>query len=178
MLVPSTSWLPAPSSRASCSTIISSVTTTRSSGRALCSRPRKTSFSRSTTTFRYGEMEPVRGHGARSLHGLVHVHPFAETPKYLAEQHRGLYQFLLNKWYFDELYDFLFVRSAKRLGHLPLEGGDGRVIDGYGRTDRCARSRRDRPGGPPADRIPLPLRVRHADRYCSARYMDDARSSF
>ncbi|MDW5317726.1 NADH-quinone oxidoreductase subunit L [Rhizobium sp. PL01] len=62
-----------------------------------------------------------------------------ETPKYLAEQHRGLYQFLLNKWYFDELYDFLFVRPAKRLGTFLWKEGDGRVIDGYGPNGIAAR---------------------------------------
>lgn len=62
-----------------------------------------------------------------------------ETPRYLAEQHRGLYQFLLNKWYFDELYDFLFVRSAKRLGTFLWKEGDGRVIDGYGPNGIAAR---------------------------------------
>ena len=39
------------------------------------------------------------------------------------QQHRVLYQFLLNKWYFDELYDFLFVRSAKCARPLPVEEG-------------------------------------------------------
>jgi NADH-quinone oxidoreductase subunit L len=44
-----------------------------------------------------------------------------------------LYQFLLNKWYFDELYDFLFVRrpmagSARFLWKV----GDGYIIDGFG----------------------------------------------
>ncbi|HXV32102.1 MAG TPA: NADH-quinone oxidoreductase subunit L [Sinorhizobium sp.] len=62
-----------------------------------------------------------------------------ETPKYLAQQHRGLYQFLLNKWYFDELYDFLFVRSAKRLGTFLWKEGDGRVIDGFGPNGVAAR---------------------------------------
>jgi NADH-quinone oxidoreductase subunit L len=62
-----------------------------------------------------------------------------ETPKYLAEQHRGLYQFLLNKWYFDELYDFLFVRPAKRIGTFLWKEGDGRVIDGYGPNGIAAR---------------------------------------
>lgn len=62
-----------------------------------------------------------------------------ETPKYLAEQHRGLYQFLLNKWYFDELYDFLFVRTAKRLGTFLWKEGDGRVIDGFGPNGVAAR---------------------------------------
>jgi NADH-quinone oxidoreductase subunit L len=62
-----------------------------------------------------------------------------ETPKYLAEQHRGLYQFLLNKWYVDELYDFLFVRPAKRIGTFLWKEGDGRVIDGYGPNGIAAR---------------------------------------
>jgi len=62
-----------------------------------------------------------------------------ETPKALAKQHRGLYLFLLNKWYFDELYDFLFVRSAKRLGRFLWKEGDGRVIDGLGPDGIAAR---------------------------------------
>jgi NADH-quinone oxidoreductase subunit L len=62
-----------------------------------------------------------------------------ETPKYLAEQHRGLYQFLLNKWYFDELYDYLFVRPAKRLGKFLWKKGDGAVIDGLGPNGIAAR---------------------------------------
>ena len=41
-----------------------------------------------------------------------------------------LYRFLLNKWYFDEIYDFLFVRPAKWLGTLLWKGGDGEAIDG------------------------------------------------
>ncbi len=55
-----------------------------------------------------------------------------QTPKNLAAQHRGLYQFLLNKWYFDELYDFLFVRPAMRFGTFLWKKGDGMVIDGFG----------------------------------------------
>ncbi|MEI5678106.1 MULTISPECIES: NADH-quinone oxidoreductase subunit L [unclassified Mesorhizobium] len=62
-----------------------------------------------------------------------------ETPKYLASQHRGLYAFLLNKWYFDELYDFLFVRPAKRLGTFLWKTGDGAVIDGLGPDGISAR---------------------------------------
>lgn len=62
-----------------------------------------------------------------------------ETPKELARQHRGLYQFLLNKWYFDELYDFLFVRPAKRIGTFLWKEGDGRVIDGFGPNGVAAR---------------------------------------
>jgi NADH-quinone oxidoreductase subunit L len=62
-----------------------------------------------------------------------------ETPKRLAAQHRGLYAFLLNKWYFDELYDFLFVRPAKRLGTFLWKTGDGRIIDGFGPDGVSAR---------------------------------------
>ena len=62
-----------------------------------------------------------------------------ETPRALAEQHRGLYQFLLNKWYFDELYDFLFVRPAMWLGRTLWKKGDGAVIDGLGPNGIAAR---------------------------------------
>jgi NADH-quinone oxidoreductase subunit L len=51
-------------------------------------------------------------------------------PKRVAETNRLLYLFLLNKWYFDEIYDFLFVRPAKALGSLLWKRGDGDVIDG------------------------------------------------
>jgi NADH-quinone oxidoreductase subunit L len=51
-------------------------------------------------------------------------------PGKLAENQRPLYLFLLNKWYFDEAYDFLFVRPAKGLGRLLWKRGDGSVIDG------------------------------------------------
>ncbi len=62
-----------------------------------------------------------------------------QTPKDLAAQHRGLYQFLLNKWYFDEIYDFLFVRPAMRLGTFLWKKGDGMVIDGFGPDGISAR---------------------------------------
>ena len=50
-------------------------------------------------------------------------------PGRLAAQQRGLYAFLLNKWYFDELYDLIFVRPAKWLGRFLWKKGDGSVID-------------------------------------------------
>ncbi|MCO6186094.1 NADH-quinone oxidoreductase subunit L [Rhizobium sp. L1K21] len=62
-----------------------------------------------------------------------------QTPKRLASQYHLLYNFLLNKWYFDEIYDFLFVRSAKWLGRFLWKQGDGRVIDGYGPNGVAAR---------------------------------------
>lgn len=60
-------------------------------------------------------------------------------PKRVADTNRGLYQFLLNKWYFDELYDFLFVRSAKALGRFLWKKGDVAVIDAYGPNGVAAR---------------------------------------
>ena len=62
-----------------------------------------------------------------------------ETPRRLAADHRFLYAFLLNKWYFDELYDFLFVRPAKRLGSFLWKTGDGAIIDGLGPDGISAR---------------------------------------
>jgi NADH-quinone oxidoreductase subunit L len=55
-----------------------------------------------------------------------------DLPASLARTNDALYQFLLNKWYFDELYDFIFVRPAKWLGFQLWKKGDGRVIDGFG----------------------------------------------
>ena len=51
-------------------------------------------------------------------------------PAATAKAFRPLYLFLLNKWYFDELYDWLFVRPAFALGRLFWKGGDGAIIDG------------------------------------------------
>lgn len=53
-------------------------------------------------------------------------------PAMLASRFRAVYEFLLNKWYFDELYDGVLVRPAFRLGRGLWKGGDGAVIDGVG----------------------------------------------
>ena len=55
-----------------------------------------------------------------------------QSPARLAAVHPELYRFLLNKWYFDELYDAVFVRPAKLIGYVLWRGGDGRIIDGFG----------------------------------------------
>jgi hypothetical protein len=76
----------------------------------------------------------------------------------------GLYNFLLNKWYFDELYDLIFVRPAKWLGRFLWKKGDGFIIDGFGPTASpprvltCAQCRRA------SDRLSLSLCLRDADR--------------
>ena len=74
-------------------------------------------------------------------------------------------RFFYNKWYFDELYDFLFVRPAKAIGWVLWRGGDV----GDHRPVRAGRRRRidaghGQAGDAAADRLRLPLRLRHADR--------------
>jgi NADH-quinone oxidoreductase subunit L len=51
-------------------------------------------------------------------------------PGRLAERMGGLYRFLLNKWYFDELYDRIFVQPARHLARALWKTGDARIIDG------------------------------------------------
>ena len=53
-------------------------------------------------------------------------------PGELAGRFGAVYRFLLNKWYFDELYDRLFVRPAHRVGRGLWKEGDGTLIDGLG----------------------------------------------
>ena len=53
-------------------------------------------------------------------------------PAVTARAFRPIYLFLLNKWYFDELYDWLFVRPAFWIGRLLWKRGDGTIIDGLG----------------------------------------------
>jgi NADH-quinone oxidoreductase subunit L len=60
-------------------------------------------------------------------------------PVDLARQQPLLYQFLLNKWYFDELYDLIFVRPAKWIGYFLWKVGDGKIIDGLGPDGVSAR---------------------------------------
>ena len=61
-------------------------------------------------------------------------------PALAVERLRPLYLFLLNKWYFDELYDLLFVRTAFVLGRGLWKQGDGAVIDGIGPDGIAART--------------------------------------
>jgi NADH-quinone oxidoreductase subunit L len=62
-----------------------------------------------------------------------------DIPVELARQHDVLYRFLLNKWYFDELYELIFVRPTKWLGRALWKGGDGWLIDGFGPDGVSAR---------------------------------------
>ncbi len=60
-------------------------------------------------------------------------------PARLAQALKPVYEFLLNKWYFDELYDLIFVRPAFWLGRLFWKGGDGAIIDRLGPDGVAAR---------------------------------------
>ncbi|HEY2660721.1 MAG TPA: NADH-quinone oxidoreductase subunit L [Caulobacteraceae bacterium] len=50
----------------------------------------------------------------------------------IAAQRGILWSLFYNKWYFDEIYEFIFVRGAKGLGDLFWKGGDQKIIDGFG----------------------------------------------
>ena len=64
--------------------------------------------------------------------GLAYVMymAFPLLPMQLATKFRGIYLFLLNKWYFDELYDAIFVQPAIRLSRMLWQTGDATLIDG------------------------------------------------
>ena len=53
-------------------------------------------------------------------------------PENLANANKPLYQFLINKWYFDEFYDLIFVRPSKKLGLFLWKFFDIKIIDGFG----------------------------------------------
>ena len=53
-----------------------------------------------------------------------------KLPGMLADRFRPLYLFLLNKWYFDEFYDRVFVRPAFAIGRFLWKGIDAGIIDG------------------------------------------------
>jgi NADH-quinone oxidoreductase subunit L len=61
------------------------------------------------------------------------------APAAWAKANPLLYRFLLNKWYFDELYDLIFVRPAFWIGRLLWRGGDVNVIDRLGPDGVSAR---------------------------------------
>ena len=73
----------------------------------------------------------VMGVGGIALAYVMYI-AVPTLPETLARRFRPVYLILLNKWYFDELYDRLFVWPAVRLGRLLWLGGDGAIIDRFG----------------------------------------------
>jgi NADH-quinone oxidoreductase subunit L len=53
-------------------------------------------------------------------------------PALVVSLFRPIHTFFFNKWYFDELYDWAFVRPAQAIGRTAWKIGDGAVIDGMG----------------------------------------------
>ena len=53
-------------------------------------------------------------------------------PNKIANMNKPLYKFLVNKWYFDELYDVVFINPSKKLGLFFWKFCDGKLIDGFG----------------------------------------------
>ena len=60
---------------------------------------------------------------------------FVKNKKFIdevAKANQPLYKFLLNKWYFDELYEVVFVKSSKKVGIFLWKFFDVKIIDGFG----------------------------------------------
>ena len=55
-----------------------------------------------------------------------------KIPSLIAEANKPLYNFFKNKWYFDELYDFIFVQQSKKIGLFFWKKIDGSIIDKFG----------------------------------------------
>ena len=53
-------------------------------------------------------------------------------PTQIVDSNKPLYHFLLNKWYFDELYENIFVIPSKKLGLFLWKFFDVKLIDGFG----------------------------------------------
>ena len=53
-------------------------------------------------------------------------------PEEIVKINRPLYEFLINKWYFDELYDYIIVNPSKKIGLFLWKICDVKIIDGFG----------------------------------------------
>ena len=91
---------------------------------------------------------------------------FLGLPKAITSAFRPVYLFLLNKWYFDELYDdLIFVRPARYLGYHLWKTGDGDLIDGIGPDGISAGTLKlARQAGRLQSGYVYPLRLCHAGR--------------
>ena len=54
------------------------------------------------------------------------------VPAKFVEQFRYVHQFVFNKWYFDELYNLIFVKPSFWLGRIFWKRGDEQTIDRFG----------------------------------------------
>ncbi len=102
-------------------------------------RPRQPHHARHPQRAGLGAALALRDAGAGLPARLLDVYPPAGTAASARENQPLLYRFLLNKWYFDEIYDRIFVRPAKGFGEFLWKVGDGRIIDGMGPNGIAAR---------------------------------------
>jgi NADH-quinone oxidoreductase subunit L len=106
--------------------------------------------------FWHNAVAAIAGHHGSEVPAWVEFGPFVATiagfaiayyyyvmrpdvPPVLAARNGFVYRFLYNKWYFDELYDFLFVRPIFAIGRFLWKTGDGAIIDGLGPDGISAR---------------------------------------
>ena len=98
--------------------------------------------------------------GLRDLHGRPAA-AGARSPR----SFRRLYRFLLNKWYFDELYDAHLRAAGVRAGaHCSGRSATSRIIDGVPNGLAALTTDGSRAGGENPDRLARRLCLRHADR--------------
>ncbi|MFD2207290.1 NADH-quinone oxidoreductase subunit L [Kiloniella antarctica] len=83
---------------------------------------------------------------AAAVSGIVLAYVFymfvPSLPATFVSLIKPIHTFVYRKWMFDELYDFLFVRPALKLGRFLWKSGDGAVIDAYGPDGVTALTRR------------------------------------
>ena len=75
---------------------------------------------------------PIFISAAGIITGILFYSKLKAIPGRLVKGFHGVYLFLLNKWYFDELYNVLFVRPAFKFGRWFWKGGDEGTIDRFG----------------------------------------------
>lgn len=66
------------------------------------------------------------------LIGILFYTKLTVVPDFLSRAFKPLYLFFYHKWYFDEIYEFLFIRRSFSLGRFLWKKGDGALIDGFG----------------------------------------------
>ncbi len=63
-----------------------------------------------------------------------------DLPERTVKAFPGVHALFFNKWYFDEIYDAVFVRPALAIGRVLWKKGDGAIIDGLGADNIAARA--------------------------------------
>lgn len=64
--------------------------------------------------------------------GVLFYSLLSGVPGWLARAFKPIHSFFYNKWYIDELYEYLFIRRGFSIGHVLWKKGDGALIDAYG----------------------------------------------